>query len=147
VFRNESQWPLTHLVWDLVAQDGHSGRHAGLCWRGESCSHNQAIGKVMKTVSHDYHHSQQRNPLSWEHKESLLLKLILRPWWLVCRARRLITGYCTLIWVRVCSSFWRSRLAYSDVEDCSCLYVQETFLRTLSRPLVPAGKRQLFKLS
>lgn len=51
----KKRWPLTHLVWNLVTQDGHGGRYSSLRWRGESCPNSQAICKVMKTVSHDYH--------------------------------------------------------------------------------------------
>lgn len=90
---------LTHLMWDLVAQDSYSCRHASLSRRGEGRPDNQAICKVMKAVSHDYHHSQQRNPLSWEHKASVvLLKLMLRPWQSLW-AKQLITKYITFICV------------------------------------------------
>lgn len=53
---------------DLVTQDGHGGCHASLGRGGEGRTDHQAVGKVMKAVSNNYHHSQQGNPLFWEHK-------------------------------------------------------------------------------
>lgn len=61
----------THFVRDLVAKDGHGGGHASLGRGGEGSPDHQTVGEVMKAVSHNYHHSQQGNPLSWEHKGSL----------------------------------------------------------------------------
>lgn len=54
-----------------MAEDGHGGRHACLSGRGEGRPHHQTVSKVMEAVSHNYHHSQYRNTLSWEHKERL----------------------------------------------------------------------------
>ena len=72
--KQQVQWPLTHLVRDLVAQDGHGGRHSSLGRKGEGRPDDQAIGKVVEAVSHNYHHGQPRNPLSWEHKGGCVVK-------------------------------------------------------------------------
>lgn len=63
--------PPTHLMGDLVAEDGHGGRHARLSRGGKGCAHNQPVCKVMKAVSHNHHQSQQGKTLSWGHKGSL----------------------------------------------------------------------------
>lgn len=106
-------------MWDLVAQDSYSCRHASLSWRGEGRPDNQAICKVMKAVSHDYHHSQQRNPLSWEHKASVvLLKLLHRPWQLLW-ARQLITKSTSHSSV-LCCSCWRGLLWCEQLLAATC---------------------------
>lgn len=122
---------------DLVAEDGHGGRHAGLGRRGEGRPDDQAVGKVVEAVAHGYHHSQQRNPSSWAHKSGVC----------VAEARPHNRDECCVApgdRVTLCIAFiCVVRLVfeghYSVVEGSFCQRVQVTPLHSPSRPLVPAG--------
>lgn len=102
-----------------MTQDGHGGCHASLGRGGEGRTDHQAVGKVMKAVSNNYHHRQQGNPLSWEHKG---MPVLLEPLGGLGHGGPLIKKspsfmcVCTVLF----KEGWLWEMSHSDGEDSSC---------------------------